>query len=278
MSEDPPSTSIRWSACTHPGRFRKNNEDAFLALTVSAQEVHYLGKTGEASLEEQDFVFAVSDGMGGAKAGEFASRIAVDRITRLFPKSFLSSAKGYNRDFQDLIPELFDQIHSEITWLGIMYEDCRGMGATLSLCWVTPSWVYFGHLGDSRIYYLPKNGPMRQVSEDHTHAGWLRREGKINERQERGHPTGHQLQQVLGGGVKNIETQIGAIGYEAGDRFLLCSDGLVGGHWDRGLEEYLKKADFEDPKLADFLVETSNRTSGRDNTTTVLFEPGRPNA
>lgn len=273
MSDDSHASSIRWGGCTHTGKYRKNNEDAFLALTVSAQEVRYLGKTGKASLEEQDFVFAVSDGMGGAKAGEFASRIAVDRITKLFPKTFLSSAKGFGRGFQDIIPELFDQIHSEITWLGIMYEDCRGMGATLSLCWVTPGWVYFGHLGDSRIYYLPVNGEMRQVTEDHTHAGWLRRAGKINEREERMHPTGHQLQQVLGGGVKTIEPQIGAIGYEPGDRFLLCTDGLTAGHWDRGLAEYLQKADFDDPKLADFLVNTAVRVSGRDNTTAVLFEP-----
>lgn len=273
MSDPQPAKTVRWGGCTHTGRFRKNNEDAFLALTVSAQEVNYLGKTGCASLEQQDFIFAVSDGMGGAKAGEFASKIAVDRITRLFPKSFLNSADGYNRDFQDLIPELFEQIHREITWLGILYEDCRGMGATLSLCWVTPEWVYYGHLGDSRLYYLPSSGEMRQVSDDHTHAGWLRRAGKLNEREERTHPTGHQLQQVLGGGVTNIEPQIGAIRYDPGDRFLLCTDGLIGGHWDRGLADYLHKASFDDPKLADKLVESAVRVSGRDNTTAVLFEP-----
>jgi len=242
-------------------------------LTVSAEEVRHLGKTGSASLDHSDFVFAVSDGMGGAKAGEFASRIAVDRITRLFPRSFLSSAQGFARNFQDILPELFDQIHSEITWLGINYEECRGMGATLSLCWVTPGWVYFAHVGDSRIYYLPAaGGGLRQVSEDHTHAGWLRRQQKINEREERSHPTGHQLQQVLGGGVNKVDPQIGAIGYEPGDRFLLCSDGLVLGHWDRGIEEFLRKADFNDPQLADSFVNSAVRTSGRDNTTALLFE------
>jgi len=272
MNQKESPRTIQWGGCTHPGRFRKNNEDAFLALTVSPQEVRYLGKTGQASLEAEDFIFAVSDGMGGAKAGEFASRIAVDRITRLLPKSFLSSAKGFHRDFQNLIPELFDQIHSEITWLGILYEDCRGMGATLSLCWVTPGWIYFGHIGDSRIYYLPCNGELRQVTEDHTHAGWLRRTGKINEREERMHPTGHQLQQVLGGGVSRIEPQIGAIAYEPGDRFLICSDGLVAGHWDRGLTEFLTKADFSNQSIANQLVQQAVRVNGRDNTTAVMFE------
>lgn len=264
---------VAWAGCTHPGRFRKNNEDAFLALNVSAREVAFLGKIGSAPMDEKDYVFAVSDGMGGAKAGEFASRIAVDRITRLFPRSFLTSAQGFGRNFQDIIPELFDQIHSEITWLGINYEECRGMGATLSLCWLTPEWVYFGHIGDSRIYYLPANGELRQVTHDHTHAGWLRRQGEISEREERMHPAGHQLQQVLGGGVRRIDPQIGAIGYEPGDRFLLCTDGLVAGHWDRGIGEYLSKADFADPRLAETLVREAVRVSGRDNTTALLFQP-----
>src|SRR5262245_53855909 len=89
-----PSPEIHWSGLTHVGRIRKNNEDAFLALAVDGREVRYLGKTGHASLDACDFVFAVSDGMGGAKSGEFASRIAVDRITRLFPRAFRLAATG----------------------------------------------------------------------------------------------------------------------------------------------------------------------------------------
>ncbi|MEM0965464.1 MAG: protein phosphatase 2C domain-containing protein [Verrucomicrobiota bacterium] len=274
MSHHGPATRIRWGGCTDIGRSRKNNEDTFLALRVSAQEVRYLGKTGSASLDKNDFIFAVSDGMGGAKAGEFASRIAVDRITKLLPRSFLGSAQGFKRNYEDILPELLIQIHEEITWLGVLYEDCRGMGATLSLCWVTPEWVYFGHVGDSRIYYLPQSGSFQQITHDHTHAGWLRRKGKINEREERSHPNGHQLHQVLGGGLQTIEPQIGAINYEPGDRFLLCTDGLTAGHWDSALANYLRNTDFGNTRVAEDLVKQAVRISGRDNTTAVLFEPG----
>ena len=89
-----PPIRVQWSGLTPGGRVRSNNEDAFLALTFDGHEVRYLGKTGDASLAGSDFLFAVSDGMGGAKSGEFASRITVDRITRLMPRSFRLAAAG----------------------------------------------------------------------------------------------------------------------------------------------------------------------------------------
>ena len=86
--------SLKWSARTDRGKVRPNNEDAFLGLRFDAQEIDRLGKTGEASMENVDFVFAVSDGMGGAKAGEYASQIAIEKITTLLPRSFQQAATG----------------------------------------------------------------------------------------------------------------------------------------------------------------------------------------
>ena len=272
------SPDVRWSGLTHVGRVRTNNEDVFLALAVDGHEVRYLGKTGRASLGGSDFVFAVSDGMGGAKSGEFASRITVDRVTRLFPRAFRLSAAGMGMGFADVLGELINEIHADLTRLGRSYEECAGMGATLSLAWVTPEWLYFAHLGDSRIYYLPAEGEMTQVTHDHSHVGWLRRNGRINEREARTHPRRNALQQALGAGHQILEPHIGAIGHRPGDRFLICSDGLVDGLWDRRIEELLRetRTGDTDANHAQVLVNEAVEASGRDNTTAVVIDIASP--
>ena len=88
------ATTIAWSGKTDRGRFRANNEDAFLALLLDDRGIRYLGKTGESSLENADFIFAVSDGMGGERSGEFASRIAIEKITLQLPSQFNLSKNG----------------------------------------------------------------------------------------------------------------------------------------------------------------------------------------
>ena len=269
-------TQLFWSGMTHRGRVRANNEDAFLALAFDGHHVDYLGKIGEAPLADMDFVFAVSDGMGGANAGEFASRIAVEQITKLLPRSFRMGARGLASDFDDILPEVFTAIHTEMLKLGQSYEECAGMGATLSLCWLTPGWMYFGHIGDSRIYYLPATGPMVQITHDHSHVGWLRRKGQINEREARNHPQRSSLNQALGAGNQFIDPQIGAVSHLPGDRFLVCSDGLVDGIWDRRLDEILRTTPSAEG-LAQLLVEESGAASGRDNTTAVVFDV-KPNS
>lgn len=269
-----PSAIVRWSGLTHVGRFRTNNEDAFLALNFDGHDVRYLGKTGEASFGQTDFVFAVSDGMGGAKSGEFASRITVDRVTRLLPRAFRLSAAGLSNSFQDVLAELFAQIHADLINLGNSYEECAGMGCTLSLCWFTPEWAYFGHIGDSRVYYLPKEGGMTQITHDHSYVGMMRRKGAMNEREARSDPRRSALHQALGAGNQFIEPHIGAVGHQAGDRFLICSDGLVDGLWDREIEETIRKPARTAPlrSIAQELVETAVENSGRDNTTAILVE------
>lgn len=264
---------IQWSGLSDVGRFRKNNEDAFLALALNKEGVQRLGKYGRASVFENDYIFAVSDGMGGANAGEFASSIAVDKITGLFPQTFQMSAEGISLQFQDLLSELFDQIHRELIHMGQAYEELRGMGATLSLCWVRPNQVYFGHVGDSRIYHLPASGRISQISHDHTHIGWQQRNHRISELEARSHAGRNALQQVLGGKTQNLCPQFGVIEYRSDDVFMLCSDGLVEGLWNSGIERLIRNPRKDtDPNTARRLVAEAVQTDGRDNTTALVFE------
>ncbi len=273
----PQPLAVHWSGITDRGRIRKNNEDAFLALAVDGHGVHHLGKIGDSTLARSDFIFAVSDGMGGANAGEFASRIAVDRITRLMARSFRTSAQGIDSGFSDILAELFSQIHADLLRLGNSYEECAGMGATLSLGWLTPGWLYFAHVGDSRIYYLPASGGLTQLTHDHTHVGWQRRTGRINEREARSHPGRVSLQQALGAGYQVMDPHIGAVAVQTGDRLLFCTDGLVDGLWDRRIEEAIREpepARASEPP-AKRLVEEA-RESSRDNLTAVVVELHSP--
>ena len=259
---------LRWHGGTDRGRVRRNNEDAFLCLQFDALEVHYLGKFGEASTVGNDFVFAVSDGMGGAMAGEFASRITVEKVTRLMPAVFRQSAVGIETGHADVLEELFEQIHRALMFVGGSYEETAGMGATLSLCWFTSGWMHFGHIGDSRIYYLPKReGGIRQISHDDTYVGWLFRHGKLNEREARTHPRRNVLQKALGAGHQFVDPQVGAVACEPGDRFLLCTDGLVDGLFDYQLPEFMDPAD-----PARTLIAASLERAGRDNTTALVVE------
>ncbi len=261
---------LNWSGCSDTGKVRKNNEDSFLGLQFDGREARLLGKFGEGTTEKMDYAFAVCDGMGGAKSGEFASHIAVERITRLLPRAYKASAHGMNPGFADVLSELFTQIHRALVFVGGSYEETEGMQTTLSLCWFAPGWMYFGHIGDSRIYHLPRGkAAMMQVTHDDTHVGWLLRNRHINEHEARIHPRRNVLQRALGGANQFIEPQTGAVAYERGDQFLICSDGLVDGLYDHQLIELMRAT--ENHCAAQSLVEASVKNSGRDNTTALVL-------
>jgi len=269
-----PPPDLRWSGLTHRGHVRPNNEDTFLALRFDGHEVNYLGKTGEDSWVKTDFVFAVSDGMGGANSGEFASRITVDKIAKLMPRGYRAAAPGPASGFDTTLRELFGAIHYDLIKLGQSYEECRGMGTTLSLCWLTPGWLYFGHIGDSRIYHLPTGGGLHQLSHDHSHVGWLRRNGQLNERDARLHPRRNVLHQALGAGHQFIEPQFGALPCAPGDRFLICSDGLTEGLWDSNLDEIVRGP--ASGPAAQRLITAALERAGKDNITALVIEALAP--
>lgn len=253
-----------------------------MGLRFNRQDLERLGREGEASLESADFVFAVSDGMGGAQAGELASRMAVEKVPQILPKGFRKSVAAQTGDGDAgtagvLLRDLFRGIHAALVYLGSSYEECRGMETTLSLCWFSPEALHFAHVGDSRIYHLRADGgPIRQLTEDDTYVGWLFRQGTINEREARSHPRRNVLQKALGGGNQFIDPQIGRVPCVPGDRFLICSDGLVDGLYDARLAELAGSAPTATPleNLGRRLVDEAIAASGRDNTTALVIEVG----
>jgi protein phosphatase len=265
--------ALRWWGRTDVGRVRKNNEDAFLGVCFDANEVHHLGRIGEAPIANQDFAFAVSDGMGGAKAGEYASSITVEKITKLLPRSFKNSALGIDAGFEDIFEELYEQIHKALVFVGGSYEETHGMEATLTLAWFSPAWMFYAHVGDTRLYYLPNGGSeIKQLSQDDTYIGWLFRNGQLKEWEARTHPRRNVLQKALGGSNQFVNPQVGAVGYEAGDTFLICSDGLTEGLYGDHLVEFIREEQARGGNPAHRLVDESLSRDGKDNVTALVIE------
>lgn len=265
---------FRWTGQTHCGRVRRNNEDAFLALMFDAQEVHYLGKEGEAPAEGHEFIFAVSDGMGGANAGEFASRSALQTMTDLISREFHQGSRDSREDREQRLREFFERAHQEVQNMGRHYLECRGMGATLSVGWFSGNTLLIGHVGDSRIYQIPAKGGMKQLTEDHTEAGRLRRNESITEREARKHPTRHLLERSIGAQPHPVEPQIATFPVSPGDQFVLCTDGIIDGVWDNGMEKYIRIPPpyLQDLPPAQRLVKEAMEASGRDNLTALVVE------
>ena len=267
---------LRWSGHTDVGRYRSNNEDSFLALQVNREGVCRLGKYGEAEIETNDFVFAVSDGMGGANAGDYASHLVAEQMTQLFPKVLQTQALGMTLYFQDVLNELVSNVHKALSKMGDCYTELEGMGATLSLCWVRSDRLYFAHVGDSRIYHLNEESSFKQLSIDHTHIGWLKEKGEISDYEARNDPRRNILHQVIGGKTQHLSPQFGELVFGSKDRLLICSDGLVEGLMDTALKRMLN---FSNPiyeghpeDLAKTMVDESVREDGKDNTTAFCFE------
>ena len=264
-----PSLRLGWSGCSEKGPVRPNNEDAFLCLSIDSSGVHHLGGTGTAATGPTDLLFAVSDGMGGAQAGEFASKIAVEKITRRFPPLLGRRGEGKPIGYNAAFDSLFTEINGALQYLGDSYEECRGMGATLSVCWFSGGTMHFAHIGDTRIYHLPAGGGIVQLTGDDTHVGWLQRTGQISEREARMHPAKNRLQKALGAGNQFVNPQVDQVSCGPGDRFLLCTDGVTDALCNDQLPEVLAECP-RGTSPAHHLVKEAVERSGRDNTTAII--------
>jgi PPM family protein phosphatase len=204
-------------------------------------------------------VFAVADGMGGARAGEVASRMVVEALEDGLPDRGTAEERLAGR-----IREANERIHE----LAQSDPARAGMGTTMTAAYVGDDEVSIAHVGDSRAYMM-RDGALEQMTRDHSLVGELVRRGKLTEAEAEEHPQRSVITRALGPeAVVDVDTW--TFRAQAGDVFLLCSDGLTSMVDESRIVELLRQTpDLEHAGQA--LIDEANRRGGRDNITVVLF-------
>src|SRR5262245_53866808 len=223
---------------TDTGRQRHANEDSYFADAP---------------------VFAVADGMGGAQAGEVASRIAAGAFEHGVDDE--SPAEGQ-------LEEIAQEAHRDIHRLAQEDASRAGMGTTLTAAMLRDDEVAFSHVGDSRAYVL-RDGELKRLTKDHSLVEELRRQGRLTDEQAEEHPQRSIITRALGPEPQvNVDTM--TFPARAGDVFLLCSDGLTTMVSDDEIRRILTESKSLRAAVKE-LVDAANRGGGRDNITAVAF-------
>ena len=233
-------TVIASSAHTDTGRRRRRNEDAFLC---------------------EPPLFAVADGMGGAQAGEVASRLAAES---------LREQELGNLSALEQTVELIREANRRVYAYSSENASTRGMGTTMTVALVEGSVVTIGHVGDSRAYLL-RDDQLTQLTQDHSLVAELVRSGRLSPKEAESHPRRSVITRALGTD-SDVEVDVFSLRAQDGDLFLLCSDGLTSMVSDEGIARLLvtARADLDDAGKK--LIAAANQAGGEDNITVVLFE------
>jgi protein phosphatase len=263
----PDASILHWAALTHSGSRKSRNDDALISFASGPAGAETLAHAGSRSLDQHDLVFAVSDGMGGGNAGDLASSLLLQRMTEIIPETFKMAASGFFPDCLDHLANTLRSVHDHINSTAAC-DHTRGMAATVALAWFTPDNLYLANAGDSRIY-LSRSGKLEQLTRDHTAAWGQWKRGEISEIEYRAHPRRSALYEVIGGGHAQVCPHLAAIPYQADDRFLICSDGLIDGLWERHISDALASA--APPEMvAQTLLKRAIDNSGIDDTTLIV--------
>ena len=266
----PAAVTFHWAAITHSGSRKPRNDDSIIAFASGLSGAEPLAASGSRSLADQDLVFAVSDGMGGGNAGNIASSSILQQMAEIIPETFKAAAAGFFPDSLSHLGDALRSVHEKINAAAFGCQEKSGMAATLALAWFTPENLYLSNVGDSRIY-RSRDGVLEQLTRDHTAAWSQWKRGEISEIQYRTHPRRAALFEVVGGGYPSISPHFAAVQYQAGDRFLVCSDGLIDGLWERHLTEGLAAGDGDPQKIAETLITRAIANSGIDDTSLIVI-------
>ena len=235
---------------TDIGRKRPQNEDAWYA-------------------DPELGLFLVSDGMGGEAAGALAARATAEILPELLRRRVPRDAGMDEPAVAHHVHLALAEISSEFRLRTEGIPSLEGMGATVVLAWLRRNKALIAHLGDSRAYHL-RGDTLRQITQDHTTVRLLLEQGAITPEEAKIHPGRFQLTRAVGMEGRPLP-DIVCVELEAGDRLLLCSDGLSGGVPTTTLEETLTQGPTPEA-ICRRLVDLANQAGGRDNITAVVVE------
>lgn len=267
---------LQWCGVTRDGRRKPGNQDALSVFSSAMGWADSAELCGEQSIDGNGLIFAVSDGMGGPAAGEVASSLVVRELRRFLP-AMMGDFHGA-ADPEGLLEAAVKSLHDYVTRVGNRDPKLTGMGATVVCGLFYRTRVTFAHVGDSRFYHYRK-GELKQLTYDHTYVGSQFRAGKLNEREARLHPRKNVLQQAIGGGCQFVRPQVASVSIEEGDWFLICSDGVVEGLWNKNIAECFEEADRTgDPAevVAGRILDWATREGGNDDTTLFVVHAVHP--
>ena len=248
------SGDLRVIVLSDLGNIRTNNEDMGMFFKVADDSI----------IREKGYLLIVADGMGGHQAGEVASKMAADIISREYFKQSGNNSieKNLAKVFAFANKTIFEKASSQKTY--------NGMGTTCTALVVIDQTVYFAHVGDSRAY-VQKGNSIMQITEDHTYVQELVNSGDITVEEAAVHPKRNILTNAMGTKPDlRIDTGKCSFNFENNDRLLICSDGLYDYLNDKELQEILQNNLLKN--AAEYMVQEAKARGGHDNITVVIAE------
>lgn len=240
------------AALTSIGRVRKRNEDALF-------------------IDAGQRLFMVSDGMGGAPAGDVAAKMVTTILPRMLQTRLAATPYPPGQTIRSWLRQDLLLLSREIYLKSIGNPLANGMGATIVVMLVGKNCAYVGHLGDSRAY-LYRAKRLVQLTRDHTVVSLLMRAGEITEDEARVHPARGQLTRFMGM-KEEVYGDIKSVRLKNQDRLLLCTDGLTGMVPDTEVSQILNL--FPDPATASrMLIDAANEAGGKDNVSALVVDVG----
>ncbi len=270
---------VETHATSHVGRVRKGNEDNYLLLHISDSKTWTSSQdAGEFIVESQKFeiddkgiILAVSDGMGGALAGEVASKMAVDTISERFLDEGSEKTAAPENSGESLISKLYDATvyaNALIHRQGRSDPQYNGMGATFTGMGITPQAVDLVQVGDSRAY-LVRNGKIYQITKDQSLVQQLIDAGQIKPEEAETHTLKNVILQALGA-QNEIYPVATRLLPQRDDVLLVCSDGLSNKIGGADMQKIILKNLNQLEMACSELVKVANERGGEDNISLIL--------